>query len=77
MTTKLNAPLRREIEIGGEPYTLTVSPTGLRLVRKGFRKGQELEWRALVAGDVALAAALNASVEDAGGDAGGAEERER
>lgn len=63
MTTKLTAPLKREIEIDGQVYTLTISPAGLRLVRKGRRKGHELGWRALVSGDAALAAALNASVE--------------
>ena len=65
MTTKLTTPLRREIEIGGEAYTLTIAPDGLRLVRKGRRKGQALAWRALVTGDAALAAALNASVDEA------------
>ena len=69
MTTKLTTPLKREIEIDGEPYTLTIAPEGLRLVRKGRRKGQALEWRALVTGDAALAAALNASVDEpAAGD---------
>ena len=68
MTTKLTAPLKREIEIGGEPYTLTITPEGLRLVRKGRRKGYALEWRALVDGDAALAAALNASVAGAADD---------
>jgi hypothetical protein len=63
MTTKLTTPIKREIDIDGEPYTLTVSAEGLRLVRKGRRKGHELAWRALVGGDAALAAALNASVE--------------
>ena len=64
MTTKLTSALRREIEINGEPYTLTISPDGLRLVRKGHRRGHNLAWRALVGGDAALAAALNASVGD-------------
>jgi hypothetical protein len=63
MTTKLTSPLRREIEIDGEPYTLTIAPDGLKLVRKGRRKGHALEWRALVSGEAALAAALQASVE--------------
>lgn len=64
MTTKLTTPLKRELEIDGEPYTLTIAPEGLRLVRKGRRKGHALEWRALVTGDAALAAALNASVDE-------------
>ena len=65
MTTKLTTPLRREIEIGGEAYTLTIAPDGLRLVRKGRRKGQALAWGALVTGDAALAAALDAAVDEA------------
>lgn len=65
MTTKLTAPLKREIEIDGQLYTLTIEPAGLRLVLKGRRKGHALEWRALVTGDAALAAALNASVDRA------------
>jgi hypothetical protein len=63
MTTKLTGPLRREIEIDGAPYTLTISPQGLTLVVKGRRKGYELEWSALVSGDAALATALNASLQ--------------
>ena len=42
---------------------LTVSPEGLKLVPKGRRKGQELAWSALVSGEAALAAALNASLK--------------
>jgi hypothetical protein len=68
MTTKLTTPLKREIEVDGEAYTLTIAPDGLRLVRKGRRKGQALAWQALVTGDAALAAALNASVAEAPAD---------
>jgi hypothetical protein len=63
MTTKLNAPLKRELMIRGEPYTLTTSPEGLNLVPKGRRKGYRLSWEAFVSGDAALAAALAASVQ--------------
>ena len=62
MTTKLEAPLRRELEIGGEPYTLTIGPDGLTLVPKGRRKGYALSWDAFVSGEAALATALNASL---------------
>ena len=62
MTTKLTEPLRREIDIDGVLYTLTITPRGMTLVVKGRRKGYELEWSALVSGDAALAAALNASL---------------
>ena len=66
MTTKLEKPLRREITIAGEPWVIAISPTGLKLVRKGRRKGLELEWKALVSGEAALAVALNASLREVG-----------
>jgi hypothetical protein len=51
MTTKLTKPIRREIEIDGEPYTLVVSPEGVRLLKKRFRSGRAISWRALLAGE--------------------------
>jgi len=65
--TKLEGTLRREIAIEGQPYTLTLTPDGLRLTRKGRRKGHELRWKDLVTGEAALAVALNASLEKARG----------
>jgi hypothetical protein len=62
MTTRLNGPLKRAIDIDGRPYTLTITPEGLRLVPKGRRNGHELAWAALVSGEAALATALNASI---------------
>jgi hypothetical protein len=62
MTTKLESPLKREIIINGEPYVVTITPQGLKLTPKGRRKGYELEWQALISGEAALAAALNASL---------------
>ncbi len=61
--TPLDKPLRREVQIGDESYTLTLDPEGLKLVRKGHRKGLDLRWEDLVSGDAALAAALQASLE--------------
>lgn len=63
MTTKLEKPLKRELDVNGEPYVLTISPEGLKLVRKGKRKGQELAWKDLISGEAALAVALKASLE--------------
>ena len=60
--TKLEGILRREISIDGKPFTLAISPDGLKLTPKGARKGRELQWKDLVSGDAALAVALNASV---------------
>ena len=63
MTTKLARPFKRELEVNGEKYTLTLDPDGLKLVSKGRRKGIELKWEAILGGDAALASALNASME--------------
>lgn len=63
MATKLEKPLKREIEIEGKPYTLMISPQGMKLVPKGRRKGHEIAWKDLVSGDAALASALNASLK--------------
>lgn len=61
-TTRLDGPLKRELDIGGAAYTLTITPQHMTLVRKGHRKGLGLEWAQLVSGDAALATALNASL---------------
>ena len=63
MATKLERPLKREIEVDGKPYMLTISPQGMKLVPKGRRKGHEIAWKDLVSGDAALATALNASLK--------------
>jgi hypothetical protein len=63
MAAKLERPLKRELEVEGDAYILTISPEGMKLVPKGKRKGQELAWKDLISGDAALASALNASLE--------------
>ena len=63
MATKLEKPLKREVELDGKPYMLTITPEGLKLVPKGKRNGVELAWKALVSGEAALATALNASLQ--------------
>lgn len=62
MTTKLNGSLKREIDIHGAPYVVTLAPDAMTIVLKGKRKGLELRWSELVSGDAALATALNASL---------------
>lgn len=59
--TRLDKPIRRELQLGDDTYTLAIDPDGLRLTLKGRRKGTELRWQDLVNGDAALAAALQAS----------------
>ena len=61
--TPLDKPLKRELRIGESVYTLTLDPEGLKLTEKGHRRGVALQWKDLVSGDAALAAALQASLE--------------
>ncbi|WP_127168783.1 hypothetical protein [Xanthomonas sp. BRIP62415] len=60
--TPLDKPLRRELQIGEQAYTLIIDPQGLKLVEKGRRNGVTLRWGELVSGDAALAHALQASL---------------
>jgi hypothetical protein len=48
MSTKLEKPIRREIEIDGDRFTLVVAPDGLRLTKKRFRSGLAVSWKALI-----------------------------
>lgn len=50
MTTRLTEPLRREIEIDGEAYTIVITPAGVRLTRKRFREGRFVSWRSVLDG---------------------------
>ena len=63
MATKLDKTLKREIDISGNPFMLSISPEGLKIVPKGKRNGLEIAWKDLVNGDAALATALNASLK--------------
>jgi hypothetical protein len=60
--TKLEKPLKRELRVNKDSFVLTVSPDGLKLTKKGRRKGVELAWKDLVSGDAAMSVALTASL---------------
>ena len=62
MATKLDKTIKREIEMDGQAYMVTISPEGVKLTQKGFRKGREMSWRALW---------TSGSEEGAGSPAGG------
>jgi len=66
MTTKLNKQLKREIEVDGKPYMVTLSPEGLKLTEKGKRLGREHSWKALL-GVTAGAAAPSPAGSSFGG----------
>jgi len=47
MATKLEKSIKREIELDGQAYMVTISPEGVKLTQKGYRKGREMTWRRL------------------------------
>jgi hypothetical protein len=51
MATKLNKLLKREIDVDGKPYMVTLSPGGLKLTEKGKRLGREHTWKDLLGAD--------------------------
>jgi hypothetical protein len=63
MPTKLEKTLKREIQINGEPHIATISPEGVKITKKGFRKGQEITWAAIASGDANLRSDLSASMD--------------
>lgn len=69
MATKLDKVLKREIDIDGQSYIASISPDGIKVTKKGYRKGNEVSWRSIISGDAQLNEALNLSV-DAGGSSG-------
>jgi hypothetical protein len=63
MATKLDKVLKREIEVDGQSYIAALSPDGIKVTKKGFRKGNEISWRSIVSGDAQLNEDLNNSIE--------------
>ena len=63
MTTRLDKPLKREIEVDGRLYTVTLSPEGVKVVEKGKRLGRELSWQTIVSGDAELRESLRISLD--------------
>jgi hypothetical protein len=59
MATKLNKLLKREIDVDGKPYMVTLSPEGVKLTEKGKRLGREHSWKELL-GAAGVAAASSA-----------------
>ncbi len=62
MATVLEKEIKRELIIAGQPYTITISPQGVKIVEKGKRKGREITWADLVSGDVELTVQLEKSL---------------
>lgn len=54
MAPRLTESIKREVELDGQLYTLTLGPKGVHIAPKGKRKGHELSWRDLASGDAEL-----------------------
>ena len=62
MATRLDKTIKRELNLGGKLYTVSVSPQGIKIVPKGGRKGYEVSWEAVLTGEEQLRQDLNASL---------------
>lgn len=63
MATKLDKTIKRELELDGKAYMIAISPEGVKVTQKGFRKGEELSWRSIISGDASLNEGLNVSAD--------------
>ena len=63
MATRLDKTIRRELDLGGKLYTVSLSPGGIKIVPKGGRKGYEISWQAILSGEVELRRNLNMSID--------------
>ncbi len=63
MTAKLDKSIKRELELDGKVYTITIAPDGLKVTEKGRRNGPEVSWRSIINGDASLRANLSSSVD--------------
>ena len=67
---ELDKPLKRQLTLDGEQYTVIVSREGVRITPKGRRKGQEISWQTLLSGDADLTQQLKISLDATAGLAG-------
>ena len=63
MATRLDKVIKRELELDGKLYTVSIGPEGVKLVPKGRRKGHEISWQSLLSGEAELRRDLNLSLE--------------
>jgi len=63
MATKLDKTIKRELELDGKLYTVTMSPEGVKITPKGARKGPEITLATLLSGDAELRRDLNVSAD--------------
>jgi hypothetical protein len=62
VATRLDKTIKRELDVDGTPYTVSIGPEGVKIVQKGRRKGQEMTWESLLSGEAELRRDLNLSI---------------
>jgi hypothetical protein len=63
VAAKLDKTIKRELELDGSLYTVTISPEGVGIAPKGRRKGRFLSWQTLLSGDAELTRDLKISLD--------------
>ncbi|MDQ2889310.1 MAG: hypothetical protein M3R65_01985 [Gemmatimonadota bacterium] len=63
MTAKLDKPLKREVELDGSAYTVTVTAEGVSIAPKGRRSRRFLSWQTILSGDAELTRDLKISLD--------------
>jgi|SRR5215208_6950168 hypothetical protein len=73
MATKLDKTIKREIDLDGQAYMVAISPDGVKLTQKGFRKGREITWKHLweSGSEEGAGAARGAATNTGGGTSSG------
>jgi hypothetical protein len=62
MAVRLDKAIKREVDVRGTLYTVTIAPEGVTIVQKGRRKGHFLSWESIASGDAALTEDLRLSL---------------
>ncbi|HEV8123895.1 MAG TPA: hypothetical protein VGP80_06630 [Gemmatimonadales bacterium] len=63
MATRLDKTIKRELEHKGVLYTVAIGPDGLKVTRKGARKGHEVSWDTIISGDAELYRDMRISID--------------
>jgi hypothetical protein len=53
--TPLDKPLKRQIDVDGQAFTVTLDATGIKITKKAHRNGMEVRWADLIKNDPTLA----------------------
>jgi hypothetical protein len=52
--TPLDKPLKRQIDIEGQAFTVTLDATGIKITKKAHRNGIEVHWADLIKNDPSM-----------------------